>query len=1343
MAVNIPPVDILIRAIDQTGPVLAEIEKRLRLLEQQAGKIGQGGGGSGGSGSGNSGGGQSSQQPQQNTKQAVEENKSLFSTLGNVAFAYNNITGAVRSLAAQARPAYDLLIGQNVTLQNQLLSTQATLAATNRVFANGVEINDPGKAIKSLEGPIKQAVAELRQGSLELVGVTSSDLIPVFQQIAGKSSQIGASLSQSKDLTLSFAAALGTLKIPMNQAGQEVNSILMGQIDQNSVLAKSLGITNQQVETYRAQGRLVEFLNGRLAAFREGNKLAAQTIDGVTSNIQELIEEFGRSVGEPLLDPLVSGLNEVYKVLADNKDEIIAFGRGFVSTALSATEGLRNSLEPVLKSLGPLIAELGPLAQQVFVLFTNGLQRIADKLGPILTTIIQITTKAAEGIRLLTELFMLNQINDASDAIDILAGSTQRLTDETIKTATALKGLANARKSGRQLTADELKQEKLLMQQSEALKNSLDQQIESYRQIPSVSPEIAAARDAEIKNLEKLKNGLDSAGGGIVLQTRQAEKLGNEYEQLARQADAARRIIAQDGQGDTEMLAGKSKELIGLLQQQLDLGAVTEEQALEEIRSIQQNERVKVEVRRQASDTITKIREASLKRETEELKAQQTEVEALLAQGGISEVDAAKKTTELKQEQLDKQLEATRQAIQDELLITGGKDSTKLQELRTREKQQAAEQAKAKVEGRKQIAEAEIKAIDAEQADLKAQQEAGLISSVEAEEKITELKLQSIEARLAAAVKGSSEEKKLLAELLSAQVAGRKAIAEAEIKAIQTGAEETKAAVADGLIGELEAEKQLTAAKVAELEKRINAASEGTNEQKKLISELAQFQDEADNKLSALKLQRFEAESKRALEIANAAERERQIQQQALINQGLLREEEANTARLESQRETTNEELKEAQRKVEFLRKLPRPDGEKETRERAELEINARKAVFDATVKLLEQQRQLQKAILADLDRELKRQTDTANNATRQQTLGLEKQLLVSDTFTKSLDAQNKLLQARQSLNSSFVDLATSQLDILAKGTESEEEKKKLAELTALIKFQALKAQNEAEKQSLDLQLQQEAAALRRQKIENDIAKIKNQADVLSRQAALVKAEADLKAGVITKEQRDAAELELQAAQQQGVALNIQDQQIGQQQAIFAQTASARVQQQQLKSFQSEQGAVAGLLEVGKDNAQLAPVREQFFRNLQQSLGLGQGASGISTALQTLLPQVVGAAAPAVSGGGVNALALASGALPVAALPGIVPGVSVAAAEQAQVQQQPLLDLGGKIATLQSTLVEALKPAPVVDAVKDLGSEIRTLAGTPRSLTIATTEKQSPSDVLQLQSRSLAVAAGL
>jgi hypothetical protein len=330
-------------------------------------------------------------------KNLVGQVQNQLGVVTQLSFAYNQVTQTIQGLAAQGAKAYDLLIGQNVRLQEELLGTKASLVATNKILENGLEIKDPTKAINALTAPVNQAIKSLREGSLELVGVTSSQLIPIYQLVAQNAGAVGINLQQASGLTLDFAAALGTLGIPLFQANEEINSILNGTITTNSRLAKSLDINNAQVAAWKAQGVLVDRLTTKLSAFRAGNALAAQTINGVTSNIQEIAEEITRIAGEPLLAPIVAQLTNLYNFLKQNKDAIQDIAIEVVNFFIGIGEKLGEAikiLEPVFKTLAEsvftqLSAEAGAAASIINIL-ADSFVLLVKTTSPLLEIIANI-----------------------------------------------------------------------------------------------------------------------------------------------------------------------------------------------------------------------------------------------------------------------------------------------------------------------------------------------------------------------------------------------------------------------------------------------------------------------------------------------------------------------------------------------------------------------------------------------------------------------------------------------------------------------------------------------------------------------------------------------------------------------------------------------------------------------------------------------------------------------------------------------------------------------------------------------------------------------------------------
>jgi hypothetical protein len=291
---------------------------------------------------------------------------------------------------------FDTLIGQNARLQEQLISTQASLAATNKVLVDGQRVTDPTKAITSLGSEVNDAIDNIRKASLELVGVTSKDLVGVFQIVAGQASNIGASLNDAANITTSVAAALGTLGLPLFQARQEVVSITTGTIDQNSALAKNLNLNNEMVAKWKAQGTFVKELLTRLEAFKAGNKLAAQTIGGITSNIQELVDEIGRLAGERFLAPLVKELDGFYQYFAKNKDAIakqVSDLAGIFFTAFTSVLMTVKSLaEPFFQIFGQVPEYLLRSLVGAAEAFANAIAFTVSVLKPAINVFEQVAT---------------------------------------------------------------------------------------------------------------------------------------------------------------------------------------------------------------------------------------------------------------------------------------------------------------------------------------------------------------------------------------------------------------------------------------------------------------------------------------------------------------------------------------------------------------------------------------------------------------------------------------------------------------------------------------------------------------------------------------------------------------------------------------------------------------------------------------------------------------------------------------------------------------------------------------------------------------------------------------
>lgn len=1190
---------------------------------------------------------------------AQEKNKGLFDALtgGNAsafegitrtAFAFNQVTLAVQGVIAAAKPAYDLLIQQNVDLQNQLLATQSTLAATNRVFQGGEEIKDPTKAIQALEGPVNDAIARVRKGSLELVGVTSNQLVPIFQNIAGQSASLNASLNDSAGLTLKFAAALGTLKIPLEQQRQEISSILQGQISQDSILAKSIGLNNQLVEKYRAQGTLVQFLNTRLEAFSAGNKLAAQTIDGVTSNIKEIFDEIGRQAGQPLLDPLVKALNSVFEFLQKNQTAIVAGAKTIIDTVLQASNVIGESLQPTFKAVVDIISSGAPLAQQLFIVFVQGATAAVQALAPVVNVLTTIIAKAVEGYEAIAQVILASQIADADSAIETYANTVNQLADEAIKAAQAQKALNDARAKGGQLTPEQIAKEQALKNSSKNTVAAIDEQIAALKQLSTFSPAQSNAVQGLVEQLEASKRALGSQGlaGDTKLALKEAEDLGTGIEQLTRKLEENQGAIKRSQ--TTEEVNKALKERIELIQKAIDLGSITPEEGQNELEKIANNSKANFDIIKAAQDSITKARKQALDQQILDDKGALAETEANAKRGVVSLEQAAKDTTAIKKRQLEAQLEDTRTQIrlEQDAIERGRGSPQKLTQLKAQEKELNAQVVNEEIAGREKIQQAREREsnlrkadLDAQIKDIQASVQAGTIGQIEGAKRVTALKKQQLDQQL-------EDINRAIAEEEQARRRG-----EGSPQRAAELAAKRKALLADQKQAELDGQKQIQQAALQEVER---------------------------------------AQS-RATSIVKLAETERLQEVQKLLNEGVIRKEDAEQKKLQSARRTLEEELKVAQDGIKKLEALPKSNDPRVESDRQKLIREARQRTADITLRLLENERSQQEAVFAIVQRRLNEQALIVKNQAELEKQGYERQNQLLEAGNRILNRRSQLLEAQKNLvkaasdfqQSGFrqaIDLLQSQFDtedkILERQKRRAELQKRIAEgdtgaaeeLAALdrqeqrerqliaLKIEAkqreiesLNIQQELELRSLEIEEQKTLLLQKQEEIRARIAVTESKSQQFQAVADAAKVNANPNA---TAADREAARLNVQAANQrrQGAEENLQlvQQQSAANQELFAKRRETlQIQQQQqrqekrteLQILQNQQFALSGqavFRGTPEDRANQARVAEED-RARRESVareearmqgrpfiglgGQGQGAPGSQQQLQGALDQ--------------------------------------------------------------------------------------------------------------------------
>lgn len=304
---------------------------------------------------------------------------SIFMATQQVALFTSGFQGIAQIVQASPLGA---IVRQADALDKQIISIQASVVATNRVVKGGLvtDKNESAYAGSSLEGiklsrkQVEAGVDRIREGSLEIANVTSSQLIDPFLNIASLSGVTRMNLNQSAELTLKFAAAMSTMNIPAGQNRQEIQSILQGTIDQNSVLAKTLGITNKQVLKWREQGTLFDQLSARLAPLQEGQKIASQTVGGYISNIQEVYENTLLNASKPFMAFVKTQVEGLYEALNSARPQLEATVGQILGQVIRIASAVSTTFKSLFGSTKDIIT---PAIILVFTSFANIVESVA------------------------------------------------------------------------------------------------------------------------------------------------------------------------------------------------------------------------------------------------------------------------------------------------------------------------------------------------------------------------------------------------------------------------------------------------------------------------------------------------------------------------------------------------------------------------------------------------------------------------------------------------------------------------------------------------------------------------------------------------------------------------------------------------------------------------------------------------------------------------------------------------------------------------------------------------------------------------------------------------------
>lgn len=200
---------------------------------------------------------------------------------------------------------------QNETSLGKTISVQEKFSLAQKESANVVEL--------------------LRKANIE-TPATLAELTDAFQAAVGPALKLNWTLEQTVEYTTLMTQAAAAMGMPMNQLAQEMRSVLSGQIDMNSQVARNLGITNEQIAQHIKLGDTYSFLMTKLQDFKVAGAQMASNWTGVTSNLKDGFDSVRQKAGENLFNALKTDLTDISALLTKNSDQI----SGEFSNALMA-----------------------------------------------------------------------------------------------------------------------------------------------------------------------------------------------------------------------------------------------------------------------------------------------------------------------------------------------------------------------------------------------------------------------------------------------------------------------------------------------------------------------------------------------------------------------------------------------------------------------------------------------------------------------------------------------------------------------------------------------------------------------------------------------------------------------------------------------------------------------------------------------------------------------------------------------------------------------------------------------------------------------------------------------
>jgi hypothetical protein len=298
--------------------------------------------------------------------------------------------GATAALTALAKKTFDY--------NQDLEGTQNSIAGL--LYANQKYVDSQGRVVDAtVSWTAAQAEAMQTMSRLQIESLKTAATVPqiadAFSIVYGAAQSAGAAgdLDQLVTLTTRLTQTANAFKVPMEQIRQEINSLMTGQITHDSIVAKRLGLTNEDIRQMQANHTLITGLIAKTEPYAKAADAQANSVRGKFVNTFEAIVSSLSRAFDPLIQRMKGPLDQLFNFFTKNGVGIENFVRRVIlgfDRAMDAVGRFIQQHRALLTDIAA-VAALAGIAAAGYLLIAGAIAVISS---PITLTIAGIVALA-------------------------------------------------------------------------------------------------------------------------------------------------------------------------------------------------------------------------------------------------------------------------------------------------------------------------------------------------------------------------------------------------------------------------------------------------------------------------------------------------------------------------------------------------------------------------------------------------------------------------------------------------------------------------------------------------------------------------------------------------------------------------------------------------------------------------------------------------------------------------------------------------------------------------------------------------------------------------------------